>query len=246
MIDIHTHILPIIDDGPRSYEEALSCLRELAETGISKVCLTPHVNKIAGEKGRDKKIQEIFDELLRLKNQENIPVDLVSGAEIFYTPDVPALLKDHPSWFFGKQRRYILLEFHGNMLGIEKVLSDFFSEGIIPVLAHIERYPWSEKKNPLFSYFRNNGMILQINAGSLLGRYGWLMKRKAKALIREGCCHVVASDTHESDDLDYSLEKVRPVLTKLAGMERAECLLVGNPEKIIAGEAIVTFQTDSR
>jgi len=241
MIDIHTHILPIIDDGPRSYEDALSCLRELAETGTRKVCLTPHVNKIAGQKGRYKKIREIFDELIRLKNQENIAVDLVSGAEIFYTPDVPALLKDNPAWFFGKQRRYILLEFHGNIFGIEKVLSELLSDGIIPVLAHIERYPWSEKKNPLFSYFRNSGMIMQINAGSLLGKYGWFMKRKAKALVRQGFCHVVASDTHELSDLDYSLEKVRPVLTKLVGRETGECLLVGNPEKIIAGEAIVSY-----
>lgn len=79
---------------------------------------------------------------------------------------------------------------------------------------------------------------MQINASSILGKYGWLMKRKANRLIREGWCQVVASDAHHLSDIRYSLGRVRPVLAKQFGEAMAAELVVDNPEKIMGGELI--------
>lgn len=240
MMDIHSHILPGVDDGLTSFDDALYFLEALAKQGVKAIFTTPHVNRVEGRNNRTG-IRTAFVELFEKKAELGIPIDIHPAAEVLYTPDIKHLLQDHPEWFLGHQRRYFLMEFFGNMLPVssEKIMLDLLLEGIVPVLAHIERLQWSPQETERMVHFKDSGVLMQINAGSIMGKYGRHMKKKALRLIKEGWCQFVASDSHRLTDLKYSLPAVYPVLSKRFNRMLAARLTAANAENLLEGKPIV-------
>ncbi len=234
MIDIHTHILQGVDDGSKDLETSISILKILEQNGVKTVCLTPHMNK-KDEDDNYLQFQSRYNELLSL-TQVSLDMKILLGAEVMFSPDMKQLLDKNRWCFIGESSRYYLLEFLNNQIPscAEKVIFNTILDGYVPVLAHVERYDWDVRVTALMTYLQRNGVLFQINSGSLLGKYGRKIKKKAVKLIKAGWCNVLASDIHKKDDaVKYNLKMAAEFVTRTFNAKKTRELLFEMPEKII-------------
>lgn len=241
MIDIHAHILPYVDDGSADMEESIEMLQMAADSGVSRIVATPHCN-IPGsfENYWGSGIEERFRDLQREAQGRNIPVEILTGMEVFATPELPELLRQKKILTLN-QTRYFLTEFafDEEMWFCDNLLEACENEGYIPIIAHPERYFFVQEYPDLVYFWRERGYGIQVNKGSVLGRFGTAARRTANLLLEHNLVSCVASDAHSSGHRTPHMAELRWYLEKNFGVEYAEMLLVENPKRILAGEAFV-------
>lgn len=216
LADLHTHILPGIDDGAQDLQESLRLLEAEAENGADTLVFTPHF------KPQHLKPQTFFEnrarawETLRPHIKEGVSVYL--GAEVLYSEYLPNLenIRD----FCIGQTDYLLLEmpyravFDDKVIGSVERLSG--EHGIIPVLAHVERYEAVLRDPHVLSRFREFGCLFQVNADSILQK-NFLMKNFLRRLVRIGYLDLVASDCHDPVGRTVSLRAAHEALAERFG-----------------------------
>lgn len=167
MIDLHTHILPGVDDGAPDLETSVLMAAVAAESGVTHLVATPHSNQRgAFENYASPALQVRFDCLRAAVREAGIPLELSLGMEIFGTGDVPKLLREGRLLTINGGR-YLLIEFgfHEDPLRIERLLDELLAAGYWPVVAHPERY-YGLQRMPNYLYdWVNRGVVLQVNKG---------------------------------------------------------------------------------
>ena len=196
-IDIHSHILPGIDDGAKTLEESVQLVTEMAGWGFERLTCTPHITK----KFRNtlEIIQEKFDILNNALSANGLSIDLRMSAEYRLNPETwPEILKS--GLFMPIEDRYILMEFPinepsdmGDLNPMEEFLK-VMSLGLTPILPHPERYFYLQQDDLL--RYVDAGVKIQSNYGSLAGVYGSEVCKRAQALIDEGIVSFLATDMH--------------------------------------------------
>lgn len=196
-IDIHSHILPGIDDGAKTLEESVQLVTEMAGWGFERLTCTPHITK----KFRNtlEIIQEKFDILNNALSANGLSIDLRMSAEYRLNPETwPEILKS--GQFMPIEDRYILMEFPinepsdmGDLDPMEEFLK-VISLGLTPILPHPERYFYLQHDDLL--RYVDAGVKIQSNYGSLAGVYGSEVCKRAQALIDEGIVSFLATDMH--------------------------------------------------
>lgn len=197
MIDIHTHILPEMDDGAKSYEESLKLCILGRKNHIKKTVVTPHFNALGDIDNfiaqRDEKVR-----MLKHNIQLNgIEQDIYCGAEVFVNDDV----------FFAKNlkrlainnSRYILIEFdfYGNSFrNIIDYLEEIYSMNLVPIIAHPERYEYFQQDYDAVNELFSRGVLFQLNAGSLASRDGREEFELAYEMAYKGAASFIATDAH--------------------------------------------------
>lgn len=236
LIDIHTHILPYVDDGADSWDVSLGLLKQGEAEGIMAAVATPHILN-SNDYKLEEKIITTFDELKQRANDANIKMDLFLGSEIYVQPDMAL---DNPISTINNNKKYFLVEFP--MTSIPQFVAEkffnFILEDKIPIIAHPERYSAFHNKPMLAYEFVQRGALMQINALSLLGKHGERAKSTAFKFVANNLAHFVASDCHELNHRTMSLANVYELVLKTWGKERAELLFYKNPQKIINGEKV--------
>lgn len=229
MIDIHCHILPDIDDGPRTFEESIAMATMAAEDGIAAIVATPHLN----EKLYDP--VEISRRVSYLKHQlrvKAIPVSILQGA------DVSVVFKPHQVHGFTiNDTNYILVEFPHTHLPkhAAEILHQFVAEGLRPIITHPERNPGISANPPLLKEIMGTNQYVQITAGSLTGEFGRDAKHCAEYLVKAGLVDVIATDAHSTTFRRPRLHAGMEAAAKLVGFEQARNMVFRNPVKIISG-----------
>lgn len=196
-IDIHSHILPGIDDGAKTIEESVQLVTEMAGWGFERLTCTPHITK----KFRNtlEIIQEKFDILNNALSANGLSIDLRMSAEYRLNPETwPEILKS--GLFMPIEDRYILMEFPinepsdmGDLDPMEEFLK-VISLGLTPILPHPERYFYLQHDDLL--RYVDAGVKIQSNYGSLAGVYGSEVSKRAQSLIDEGIVSFLATDMH--------------------------------------------------
>jgi len=234
MIDIHSHILPAIDDGARSLEESLQMARMAVESGIKAVAATPHCVD-----DRTEEVQAVLTFLQDALDEFQIPLKLYRGMEIFGTENTALLLQNEELCTLNGSR-YPLIEFDFDSDGEEEteILQDVIQAGFRPVVAHPERYHYIRRDPYLVNEWYDMGCLFQINRGSLLGRFGRGPKRMAMELVGRGFAAVVASDAHYANTRTQWMADVRNLLKDEFSTEIAEVLLKKNPRCLLNNEEI--------
>ena len=222
MIDLHTHLLPGVDDGSPSVEVSLEVLRRFAAEGVSVVVCTPHLRASQAVKISDSTYASRFDALTAALSG---PPALKRGWEIML--DVPGADLSGPTLTLGGSRA-ILVEFPRAGVPLQAIdeLRRLRDEGRVPVLAHPERY-WGCTLSQIRSW-REGGTIMQIDAVALLA--GGRMGEMAVALIEEGLADCLASDNHGDT---RSLATVRKWMAEQDAEEHAELLTEVNPRRLL-------------
>ena len=240
MIDLHTHILPGVDDGAPDLETSVLMAAVAAESGVTHLVATPHSNQRgAFENYASQALQVRFDCLCAAVREAGIPLELSLGMEIFGTGDVLQLLHDGRLLTLGGGR-YLLIEFgfHEDPLRIERLLDALLAAGYWPVVAHPERYYGLQRMpNYLFDW-ANRGIVLQVNKGSLFGRFGRGAQALAAAMLERGLVGCVASDAHGPDVRTPDLAGAWDYLAERYSAELARCLLEDNPGRILRSEPL--------
>ena len=240
MIDIHAHILPGLDDGAADWNEALSMAELSAESGVTALVATPHCGfpdqPLSGHRHR---IQDRITEFRDLLRQNSIQLEILEGMEIFGTEDTPELLRRGQLTTLNRSR-YPLIEFPFQDYARDAtgILEELRKMAYIPVVAHPERYQYVQRNPGLLNLWSDMGCLLQINRGSLLGRFGRTCEALAWAMLDRGFVCTVASDAHASHTRTTWMEDVQELLTSEFSRETAELLLTVLPNCLIHDEPI--------
>lgn len=235
MIDLHCHIVPGVDDGAENLEIACQMAFQAWELGTDIVVATPHFNRPDQKKGtsvRDLKIRfRRFRDVLR---DSGCPLRLYSGMEMFATARLPRLL-DQGEFLTLAGSRYLLMEFFfdEHFAFMNKAISAVMERGLIPVIAHPERYAVIQEQPERVAQWFHNGVVIQLNKGTILGRMGNSSERTAWWLLRHNLAHIVASDAHSVGIRNPNLDELARVLSREVSPAYTAQLVQENPDRIL-------------
>lgn len=237
-IDIHTHILPQIDDGAKSIEQSLSMLRIAKENHTSAVIATPHF--VPG--GRNISMDERKEVLERVREriaQENLGIELYLGNEIYYRSVVPELLEEGKISTLADSS-YVLVEFNPmqDFSYIRDGLYRLLSEGYRPILAHTERYVQIMKKRERIQELQAMGSYMQVNAESICGNMGYQIKKEIKWMLKNDYVQFIASDAHSDKRRIPNLWEAAKYIERKHGKDMVKKLFSTHPKQVIINEYI--------
>lgn len=236
MIDLHSHLLPGIDDGSQNWEESLEMARQAVTDGTTEILITHHILDNTHYK-LETAILEKFAEMQRRLQAEKINLKLHLACEVFYQPDMEL---NHKISTFNNNGRYFLVEFpmQGIPRGVDDVFFQLILDGVTPVIAHPERNV-GILKNPNRAYeFAQRGALFQMNAGSLNGKYGEGVAALATSLMNSRLIHFFGSDGHNIRSRKVCMGKDYQLVRDLWGDRVATRLFLENPRLALAGEEI--------
>ena len=243
MIDIHSHIIFDVDDGPKTLEDSRRLLEESYRQGVRTIISTSHRRKGMFETPEEK-IAANFKQVQDLAKQVADDLTVLYGAEIYYTSDILQKLEEGIFPSLG-DTKYVLIEFSMNTpyKDIHSALGNVIRLGMTPVVAHIERYHCLENDEDRVSELINMGCYMQVNSSNVLkpklfgDRYKF-MKKRVQFFLERDLVHFVASDMHNLDDRPPYMQKAYQIVAKKYGAERAEELFKTNQEILLSNEFI--------
>ncbi len=197
MIDIHTHLLPGVDDGSPNMETSIKLIKEEIIQGVTDIFVTPHFYKNRGYYSLADKNKEIFNDLLKEIKKQNLDVNLFLGNEIYYNERILKRLREGEVITLNNSK-YVLIEFSFTRESENMVdaVNNLTASGYIPIIAHPERYPYFTDIEG-YEYLKRHGAMFQINASSLLGNYGRKIKKLVYTLLEANLVDFIASDIHD-------------------------------------------------
>ena len=242
MIDIHTHILPGIDDGPQTIEESIEILRKAADEGVKALVATPHVLDALSAKDWQR-VRDTFNCVKQAIVREKIDIEIILGAELFISPDLPQMIMENEELTINSGNRYVVIELPVQEIPpyTEKTIFELLVLGIVPIIAHPERcLDIQNDPKKLFNLVQK-GALTQMNIGSLIGKYGRKVQNTSKRLLSDNLIHIIASDIQSVPSDGYPLTEAINIVTKIVDENKALQMMKTVPEKILRGEKISEF-----
>jgi protein-tyrosine phosphatase len=237
-VDIHAHVLPGIDDGPRDMEGTLALARAAVAAGTTTIAATPHLRSDFPDVHVNE-LAERCHEVREALEREGIPLRVVGGGEVSLTWALDADEEELRLASYGQRGTDVLIETpSSNVLGLDRLLYEIRARGYRITLAHPERNSQFPRHEALVRGLVDQGVLLQVNAESLLGPAGRAGPRRyARWLCAEGLAHVIASDGHRAERWRpvTELGEAVPVAGELVGAERAEWMVATAPGAVVDG-----------
>ena len=211
MIDIHTHIIPYVDDGSPNLETSIAMIKHELAIGVDEIIATPH-HIYSRYESTVEVIKERFNFLCEEVKKQNLPITLYLGQEIYFThkEDIIQMLKEGKLLTLNNTNRVLLeFSFHREPDNLLEVIYNFRVNGYQVIIAHVERYEWMTYQKVVA--LANEGALIQINSDAVLGYTSWKEKRFVKKLLKNNLVDYVASDTHSfrPSTLDKSYKKIK-------------------------------------
>lgn len=244
MVDLHCHILPGIDDGARNMKESIAMCRMAVENNITKVVCTSHF--LPGMKidefiaKRDKALRALRAEIAAA----GIRLELVPGAEIYVSDEI-FYVENIERLRLGKTN-YVLVEFDFTGLTgarMMRYIDEVRKSGIQVIVAHPERYKYIQDDYNIINMLRKNGILLQVNAGSLLGIFGRREYKLAKELCISNAAFFLASDAHSTRVRNNALLEMFPGFVRTVSPEQIGRMLDQAPERLLSGQDMGVFDS---
>lgn len=230
MIDIHSHVLPEVDDGAQDMEMTKQMISALYKQGVRILFATPHISL----RSREDKMQRVMSAYEKVTQyvKENYP-DLIVllGYEIYMEAGMINRIKRETAITMNNTA-YVLCEFQfgGAYRDMYELLQQLARARYKPIIAHVERYSCLQGEWERFRELREMGVLMQINAESLSGNIFDKRYRYGKMLIQSGVIDFVGSDTHDIKKRAPLLKQAEKTIVKLVGKEKAECILCKNAQ----------------
>jgi protein-tyrosine phosphatase len=241
MIDLHCHILPDIDDGPASLEDAVRLARMAVQDGIRTVVATPHGVDWAYVRGGDEaELKREIASLQRELRRQELDLEILPGMEVHLLPETPSLYRGRRIFTLNSSR-YMLVEFPMRSFPIyaEDTLFNLQVHKLVPVIAHAERYPALAERPELLEKMVERGMLLQITAGSLTGQHGAQPREMAEMLVERRMAHILSTDAHSAKHRPPILSEGLRRAAQLVGEDAAREMVTTVPAAILRDEEVV-------
>lgn len=235
MIDLHSHILPGLDDGAVSVEHGIELAIQSLEAGVTHMVCTPHIN-IGTFDNTAIRITEVFNSFTSILMNSGISLKLSLGAEVRVSADIITLIKRNELPYIGKWsgKDALLLELpHSHIpAGVEKLIMWLKAHQIQPIVPHPERNREIQSNYQKAIWLKNMGCLFQLTAGSLVGRFRSNILPLSLKMIENGLISYVASDLHNIDRRPNDMGEARETVIKTFGIKIAQQLFVDVPSVI--------------
>jgi protein-tyrosine phosphatase len=239
MIDLHSHILPGVDDGAETLEDALAMARMAAADGTRVLCATPHVTtraELAGAgmiPGRVAALQADID-------AAGISLRLAQGAEVFPMDGIAEALEAGAPLTLGNGGRYMLVDLPFSLLPpwLGQFLFGLQTHNITPILAHPERVLPVQCDVTIIESYVRRGILLQVNAGSILGRHGAQAAETGLTLLRLHWAQFLASDAHSPRSRRPGLSAAVQILRAYLDEQEIADLTTNNGQRVLDGDPV--------
>ena len=239
MIDIHTHVIPNVDDGSQGVKETFTILKEAEEVGFTEIITTSHyIQDYYDIKATER--EELIEAIQTKLNKDNVKIRLYNGAEVFIFDKMTQYIKEGiiPTL---ADSRYVLFEIpmqsKTKAIYMDDQIMKLTGNNYVPIIAHPERYQIVQEDPNLALEWIKKGALLQANYGSILGLMGEKSKSTVIKLFNANAIHFLGTDTHRIGGYK-KVENAVNRLEKLIGKEKLEELSYTNPKKIIDNEEI--------
>ncbi|MFC3931804.1 capsular polysaccharide biosynthesis protein Cps4B [Streptococcus dentapri] len=243
MIDIHSHIIFAVDDGPKTLEDSLQLIAESYRQGVRTIVATSHRRKDMFETPEEK-IHVNFLKVKEAVKSRFADLTLVYGGELYYTEDLRQKLESGLAPNMG-ETRYVLIEFSKTTpwREIEQALTKILLLGITPIVAHIERYDALDSKPERVQKIINMGCYTQVNSNHVLkpklfGDGEKIFKVRGRYFLEQDLVHCIASDMHNLDKRPPYMEQAYQQVAKLFGESRAQALFKENAACLLRDEIL--------
>ena len=235
-IDIHSHILPFMDDGARDEKMSLEMLKIAEQEGISDIIVTPHYRR-GHYKGERKDTDRVLARMRELMKKEGIQVRLHPGNEIYYRSELEEKLESGALSTMN-DTDYVLVEFSPmeDFMYIRSAVEELFSIGYTPIIAHVERIQCIEKKIEHARTLKKMGCELQVNAASAMGDVGFFCKRFVHKLLKEKLLDYMGTDAHNVEKRPPKMKRCAEMLYRKYDREYVDRILYGNAVKRLLTE----------
>jgi protein-tyrosine phosphatase len=235
VFDIHCHILPEVDDGPKSWDIAVEMCRMAAADGITHMVATPHANN------RYTYDREYLKEVLaQLRARVGTAPEFSLGCDFHLSYENLERVLEQPHLYTIGETNYLLVELSN--YGVPIQIADCFmrlgNRGLTPILTHPERNPILQQTPQRVLEWVEQGCLVQVTASVLTGFWGERPEIVARWLLDRSAVHFLATDAHDTKRRVPILSQGRDIAARIAGSEYAHALVEGNPAAVVAGQPI--------
>lgn len=238
MIDFHAHILPNIDDGAKDIDQTFHLMQEAKKAGFDGVILTSHY--LEGFYETDHLERKVWKEVLTQNTEiQKINLALYLANEIYFSENIFSLLEQ------GKvstihNSHYILFELpmKEKPFNLECELQNLKAKGIIPILAHPERYDFIQKNPNMVLELIEKGILMQCNFGSFIGQYGKKAQKTVNLLLEHHMIHFLGSDVHKPNTIYPRIQEIVKQLEEKIGIEELEKLTTKNAKLVLEDKQV--------
>lgn len=243
MIDIHSHVLSGIDDGAKNLDVAIDMIKYAVSGNTHAIVATPHYRTGHYETSYDEILRHV-DTLAQVIRKNHIKVDIYPGQEVFLDQHTVPLFKEGIIRGLNESR-YMLVElpmdkFSDSYLDI---LYELRVLGVVPIVAHPERYRYVQEDIMVLNDFINEGCLFQLNAGSITGIMGKELAKTSKKLVQNGLCNFIASDAHNMNRRSTGLNQALEIVRKFD--KYSALSVVENAQRMVMDEEIEQNRTIS-
>lgn len=241
MIDMHTHILHGVDDGPKTEEESLQMLKQAVKEGITEIISTSHALTPQFHVDYATVVKQL-DNLRELIEHHDIPLTLHTGQEVRINNHIDNLL-NHNQLHVLANSKYVLIELPSNIIPsyTNDLMTKLLIAGYTPVIAHPERNRAIAEKPSRLEVLIRNGAFAQITAGSLSGHFGKKTQKFSLELVRANYVHTYGSDVHNLTTRPFHFEKGLRYLEKKKELDAVDVLLENN-KRIINNQPLILYE----
>ncbi|MDD6621048.1 MAG: hypothetical protein PUE75_08225 [Eubacteriales bacterium] len=234
MIDIHSHVLPFVDDGSDSLELSFEMLKMASQGSTKGIVLTPHSNLYEYDKNLLYELEFVFDAFKEKVKNQKIPIEIYLGGEVFAGQGVLEYAEKRLLPTINNSR-FMLIEFdfYSSSAYIKSITKKLSRMGYVPIVAHPERYECVKKSPSLSMDFMNCGGLLQVNKGAVAGDFGIASKETAFELINHKTAQFIASDAHNLEGRNTDMELAYSIVADEFDDKTAERLFSVNPQTVI-------------
>ncbi|CAH0416484.1 tyrosine protein phosphatase [Periweissella fabaria] len=241
MIDIHSHLLPGIDDGSQNWETSLDLARQAVNDGIEVALMTPH-HRNGRYDNPAEQVTKLTDEFQILLTENNIPLKVFPSQEVRINSEILADLKAGEILGTDEAAKYFLLEFPDNSVPsfTNDLVFRILQTGVTPIIVHPERNTaLMARPEELFELI-NQGAISQITASSLVGTFGKSVQAFTQDIIKNGLTHLIASDAHHLPGRKYEMTAAFNALENLIDHRHVRAFK-HNAKAVVNGDSIIRF-----
>jgi protein-tyrosine phosphatase len=235
MIDLHCHILPGLDDGAKTLDQALEMGRIAWQDGVRKIVATPHLFRESLSEADFATISRKRDELGRAFRDNGIPVELFGGAEVHISHNLVDRIRRQRPHLVVNRSSYLFLEFPSDHVyyGVKNLFFALMGEGLNPIIAHPERNSVFMQDPSLLYELIRMGALAQSNSGSINGLYGRSVEESVFHFLDKRLIHFIASDAHGTRSIPPRLSEAAERVSQVCGEKVARALVHDNPQAVL-------------
>jgi protein-tyrosine phosphatase len=236
-VDVHCHCLPGLDDGPPSMAEALKLCQAFVEDGLTTVIATPH--QLGKYEGRNwaPQIRDAVEQLRQELCRQNIPLAVHAGADVRVDVQLLDLIASDHIMTLADGGRYILLELpHEAFVDLSQLIQSLSERGIRSIITHPERHDGLRRKAGVLPSWVQDGAVVQLTAGSLIGAFGPEAERASWNWLEQGLVQLIATDAHDAVKRPPTMTRAIAAIGSRMPHVIARRLCIENPAAVLRGE----------